>query len=443
MDWKRFIDTIGPISCVLSVEKKPGGGYGAIRIVTGNKGYLDSLALAAGGVDLDSDKKTEFIPNSEYTRYIPKDLNFEDVCYRCAVLKQPIHNCVRAERYSFDINVFMLPLESDDENLGYCTFSQVLLRKKFICYCSASSLPVVLRLSDYFLLCPRFDFLRNKKICEDCLTKGYKSELGWSEDYMDEGFYDLAESWQETIGGSFCLTIRDTEDLEYVRQRNPKWHASLTDTHVQRLVLYPLHSRGQLLGYIWATNFREEDTLRIKDTLELTTFFIASEIANHRFIEQLRLMGKMDMLTGVMNRNAMNERIATLSAAAEELPGRMGIVFADLNGLKRVNDHQGHLAGDLLLKNAAVILQSTFNGAEIYRAGGDEFLILLSPTDEADVLRKIEEVRKKSGMFENVSFSVGYSLFDNGARIRTALSEADAAMYADKEEYYRRGGYRR
>ena len=59
------------------------------------------------------------------------------------------------------------------------------------------------------------------------------------------------------------------------------------------------------------------------------------------------------------------------------------------------------------------------------------------------MLRKIEEVRKKSGMFENVSFSVGYSLFDNGARIRTALSEADAAMYADKEEYYRRGGYRR
>ena len=471
MDWKRFIDTIGPISCVLSVEKKPGGGYGAIRIVTGNKGYLDSLALAAGGVDLDSDKKTEFIPNSEYTRYIPKDLNFEDVCYRCAVLKQPIHNCVRAERYSFHINVFMLPLESDDENLGYCTFSQVLLQKDDDNLMTMNISMEIAR--DVISTCiklqgdkPFQEIMQEvvtdiREICgaEYCCVllmdgsrrtcsvlgeaKSPDSELGWSEDYMDEGFYDLAESWQETIGGSFCLTIRDTEDLEYVRQRNPKWHASLTDTHVQRLVLYPLHSRGQLLGYIWATNFREEDTLRIKDTLELTTFFIASEIANHRFIEQLRLMGKMDMLTGVMNRNAMNERITTLSAAAEELPGRMGIVFADLNGLKRVNDHQGHLAGDLLLKNAAVILQSTFNGAEIYRAGGDEFLILLSPTDEADVLRKIEEVRKKSGMFENVSFSVGYSLFDNGARIRTALSEADAAMYADKEEYYRRGGYRR
>lgn len=86
MDWKKFVDRFGPMTCILSVEKKPDGGYGTIRIVTGNNAYLDSLALAAGGVDLDSTQKAEFVPNSEYTKYIPKDLNFEDVCYRCAVL---------------------------------------------------------------------------------------------------------------------------------------------------------------------------------------------------------------------------------------------------------------------------------------------------------------------------------------------------------------------
>ena len=79
MDWKEFSARFEPMTCILSVEKKQGGGYGAIRIVTGNEKYIDSVALAAGGVEMDSDQKTEFVPNSEYTRYIPKDLNFEDV----------------------------------------------------------------------------------------------------------------------------------------------------------------------------------------------------------------------------------------------------------------------------------------------------------------------------------------------------------------------------
>ena len=114
MDWTQVAESLDPMTCVLSVEKREGG-YGSIRIVTGNRKYLDSLALAAGGVDKDSDAKTEFVPNSEYTRYIPKDLNFEEVCYRSAVLKEPINNCVRMPRYPFDINMFMMPMAYEDE----------------------------------------------------------------------------------------------------------------------------------------------------------------------------------------------------------------------------------------------------------------------------------------------------------------------------------------
>ena len=110
MDWKSFVDHFDPMTCVLSVEKLPEGGCGTVRIVTGNDSYLDSLALAAGGVDVGSTKKAEFIPDSEYTRYIPKDLNFEDVCYRCAVLKQPIQNCVHMPRYPFDIQAYFMPM---------------------------------------------------------------------------------------------------------------------------------------------------------------------------------------------------------------------------------------------------------------------------------------------------------------------------------------------
>ena len=67
MNWKSFVDRFEPTTCILSVEKKPGGGCGTIRIVDGNEKYIDSIALAGGGVEMDSDRKSEFTPNSEYT----------------------------------------------------------------------------------------------------------------------------------------------------------------------------------------------------------------------------------------------------------------------------------------------------------------------------------------------------------------------------------------
>ena len=82
MDWRAFADRFGAMTCVLSVEKKPDGTCGTVRIVTGNQKFLDSLELAGGSVDVGNEKKVEFVPDSEYTRYIPKDLNFEDVCFR-------------------------------------------------------------------------------------------------------------------------------------------------------------------------------------------------------------------------------------------------------------------------------------------------------------------------------------------------------------------------
>ena len=473
MDWSKFAECFDPMTCVLSVEKKEGGGYGTIRIVTGNQKYLDSLALAAGGVDLDSDAKAEFVPNSEYTRYIPKDLNFEDVCYRCAILKEPIHNCVRMGRYSFDINMYMMPAAYEDEQLAYCTFSQVLVQKTDDNMVSSNlSMETA---TDVISTCiklrsnkPFHEIMQEvvediRRICDaescivllldenmrTCSVLGEAKAEGSALDRMDvimeaQGdFYDMAESWLDTIGGSFCLAIRDPEDLEFVRSRNPKWYQSLVDAKVERLVIYPLFSSGHFLGYIWATNFDAEATLRIKDTLELTTYFIASEIASHRFIEQLRTLSKIDLLTGVMNRNAMNDRIAQLSEDRDETPCHMGVVFADMNGLKYVNDHFGHSAGDLLLKNAAMVLRSAFVGAEIYRAGGDEFMILVNETDLRDLRQKVEDVQKKAEMFDHVSFSTGYCLLDHKRDIRKALSEADAMMYRDKEAFYEKTGYRR
>ena len=387
------------------------------------------------------------------------------MCYRAAIGKQPMENCVRASRYPFDIMAYLMPMAGGGNGLGYCTFTQVLIPKSDsnlmnLNISQETAMEVIntcikLRDDKPFGEIMQAVVEETRSICDAyycsvlLLDENQRKVTVVGEAYAPgaamrskganraEDFYDLAETWLDTMAGSFCLVIRDADDMEYVRERNPRWYQTMVDGGIERLVLFPLIPRGQFLGYIMAVNFDSENVEHIKETLELTSFFIASEIANNRYIDMLQQLNKTDALTGVMNRNAMNNRVAELSGAATTQPCSMGIVFADMNGLKNVNDSQGHEAGDLLLKNAAMILQSTFVGDEIYRAGGDEFLVLLHETDETDIRQKIAEIKQKSALFSNVSFAAGFSLLRDSREIRTALSEADARMYDDKEDCYR------
>ena len=130
MDFKGYLDASDSVTCIMSVEKKPGGGYGDIRIVAGNQAYIDSIER---NNDANSDvaKEKVFVPNSLYTRYFPFDLNFEDFCYRAAVKKEPLHTYVHPERFDIWFNLFFLPITSDDENIGYCSYTYTITVTKF------------------------------------------------------------------------------------------------------------------------------------------------------------------------------------------------------------------------------------------------------------------------------------------------------------------------
>ena len=190
-----------------------------------------------------------------------------------------------------------------------------------------------------------------------------------------------------------------------------------------------------LIGYIWATNFDVESEQKIKETLELSTFFIAAEISNHLLLNKLKRMSSVDMLTGVLNRNEMNNRIEDLKNGKGKLTNP-GIVFADLNSLKKINDTDGHFAGDQVLKDAAFILQDVFAGEEIYRAGGDEFMVIVKNADDARLAELCNALKQKAAKTEHVSFAAGYSSRPSSVQILEMLHEADENMYKDKEKFY-------
>ena len=186
---------------------------------------------------------------------------------------------------------------------------------------------------------------------------------------------------------------------------------------------------------MWSLNFNEENTVKIKETLELTTFFIASEIANYQLLQKLKIMSTMDMLTGVKNRNAMNNTISSIIDGKIRINYPYSVIFTDLNGLKRINDQNGHTEGDNLLKTTADIFIGIFYDADVFRAGGDEFMILAYDMDEKMLEARLKRVTEQTEK-NNIQVSIGTFVVHEGDDIRTAMRKADERMYADKNAYY-------
>ncbi|MBQ4226038.1 MAG: GGDEF domain-containing protein, partial [Oscillospiraceae bacterium] len=160
--------------------------------------------------------------------------------------------------------------------------------------------------------------------------------------------------------------------------------------------------------------------------------------ANHSLLRRLEVMSSIDMLTQLKNRNAMNNRVDSFVTGESRYPDSLGIVFADLNGLKAVNDNGGHEAGDRLLRRASEMLMSAFKGYEIYRAGGDEFMVICASVTQNELEERVKQLRVLSDSSDNVRFAVGFALESGDIDIHRAMILADERMYADKQEYYRR-----
>ena len=456
MDFENILSAYKTKACILSVETYPDGRYGNIRIAAGNKAHCDEMAQVM---------HRPFIPDSPYEQYLPQDRNFEDFCYRSAILGQPMHTYVPLPQMGLWLNMFLLPLTSDRENTGYCVYIYDVTqeadsgqRADVSAETSAAVLKTCIKLrgtnNTWEVLQEIVGDIR--EICDSdhccillmdrenrvCRTIGEAIRPGSgipSIDKQTEGrFYDIAETWDATIGDSTCVIIKDEHDMEMIAEVNPTWHKALTDDGVRSVVLVPLQYNGDTLGYMWALNFNAENTVKIKETLELTTFFLAAEIANSQLLHRLEVMSTVDMLTGVLNRNRMNTVVDDIRNGRTVPRTPYAVIFADLNGLKRVNDVDGHSAGDKILKQAAAILSDLFPDSEVYRAGGDEFMVIAEGMDETAAEEKRKQILERAEAVDGLAFAVGTHVVRGGESVRAAMRAADEEMYANKREYYAR-----
>jgi diguanylate cyclase (GGDEF)-like protein len=148
----------------------------------------------------------------------------------------------------------------------------------------------------------------------------------------------------------------------------------------------------------------------------------------------------IDPLTGMLNRNALTTRVAELTQQSALSGEPIGLILADLDHFKQVNDSLGHATGDAVLKDVAYVLRTRLRAFDLaYRLGGEEFLVLLPGADSAQTCALAEELReavacRSLGSGVDVTLSLGVSASERGAGFDYAdvFATADAALYEAK-----------
>ena len=149
----------------------------------------------------------------------------------------------------------------------------------------------------------------------------------------------------------------------------------------------------------------------------------------------------IDSLTNVFSRSFLRDLLQGEISRAERNSRPLGLLMCDLNNFKQVNDRYGHLMGDYVLAQMAGILKSCVRGSDfVIRYGGDEFLIVLSETDEPGAKIVQGRIRDKVEEWDRVnrvgdvliSFSMGLYLHIAGNSVEQDVAEVDTRMYADK-----------
>jgi len=159
-----------------------------------------------------------------------------------------------------------------------------------------------------------------------------------------------------------------------------------------------------------------------------------------QFFRAVRLVSKYgekrilkDTLTGCYARLLLEEIAEREINMAERYKHKLCLIIADVDGLKKINDENGHLAGDNALKKIAQVLKEVARKTDlIFRWGGDEFIVIMSNTDKLGSQRFIREASKELDKF-SLNISMGYVFWEKGLNLDDLIYTADLKLLEKKK----------
>lgn len=172
-------------------------------------------------------------------------------------------------------------------------------------------------------------------------------------------------------------------------------------------------------------------------SLVMGTFEKRRDIQRYLDEYKLRYLGDIDLLTGVNNRNAYEQNLSRYENICKK---ELNCIYMDVNGLHTLNNSIGHEAGDQLLRIVADVLKRNFRQSDIYRIGGDEFVVFVADKDFQTVEERIKECHAMLAE-QDIFISYGVqNISKDEFDMDELLKRAEKEMYAAKEAFYAERG---
>jgi diguanylate cyclase (GGDEF)-like protein len=210
------------------------------------------------------------------------------------------------------------------------------------------------------------------------------------------------------------------------------------------ILCFMFFSYDPRLKPVSAMNYWSE-LLAISAPVILVAYITTMLAADIRYaVDKIKQVSDTDDLTGLYNMRAFSSMLQRAFKQSVRYGHSMSVVMIDSDNLKQVNDAHGHEAGNRLLQHLVRCIREQLRGSDVMaRFGGDEFILLLSETNNKGALEMAERIRKAveisrfdiRGGDTNVTVSLGVASYpEDGGNLEIILDKADKAMYRAKQK---------
>lgn len=204
----------------------------------------------------------------------------------------------------------------------------------------------------------------------------------------------------------------------------------LDEQGIKSLCAAPLKKKGEIIGFIGVDNPTENES--DLSLLRSVCSFVLDELERRRLTQELERASYTDLLTGLNNRNCYIKALKQISLRDLQT---LGVVYIDINGMKKLNDSFGHEYGDKVIQSVAELLK-THAGDNAYRVGGDEFVVLCVDVSKWEFQMLTEMLRQDFEEREDYDVSIGCTWKEGNISVNEEILRADDLMYAEKQGYY-------
>lgn len=267
------------------------------------------------------------------------------------------------------------------------------------------------------------------------------------QDEVEQAGLRLTQRLQRTLDIQellqlFCQEIANLVPCNSTSYQNIEENLGYTyGTHGVHVCQYKLELEGMYLGELVCTRdkaFGDQDLL----VVETLAGSLVYPLRNALMYRQAINMALQDPLTGAGNRKALDKALSREQNMAERYDTPFSMLIIDIDFFKNINDDYGHSCGDTTLKAVSKTIQQTIRQSDdMFRYGGEEFVVLLNNCDVNNASIMAERIRQaiekveilcKTGVI-NVTVSIGVANFNKQENMDNLFNRADQALYKAKD----------